>query len=386
MRKVVLAFLAIPLLVAASASVRGSDKTTQVVLPVPYMSFNNLYFDPTCETFWAAGLEKDFKPPISPGWPRTYRFEARESLPEAHPLEGTTLLLFEAGHPFLTHFFHLLEHLVGLWSFDAHSHHEEVRRVVLAADGKELTGWQGPNQINDHLLRALFPNAVIQTWSQFRAECSQFNQPVVLAHAVTSDRGLSFLSAACGKINKMLGEALPALDPQALNKLAEQLHLYANTTMKESACLRVTYSTRHPPRTLLPNLEKLLLTKLRAIANVHLETVDFAAISFQQQINCIGNTDLLLSVHGNGLSHVLFLRPQTAVIEILPPGTNNVDYRLLCDARHLDYYGIKADGGLVDRETAYQRIYGNVNVPIPRVDIQLIASIVEQLAAKKAAR
>jgi len=43
--------------------------------------------------------------------------------------------------------------------------------------------------------------------------------------------------------------------------------------------------------------------------------------SFEEQVNFANATDLLVGVHGNGLTHAAFMKPHRAVCEIYPTGT-----------------------------------------------------------------
>lgn len=386
-RTFVLCIYALISLVLLHSKIHGGPiETKQSALPAPFSQFENLCFDPRSNTFIAVGQKNSFKTPIDLHCSRPYSFKDVEILPlRAKPayLQGTTLFLFESEGPsMIIHFFHLLEHILGLWSFNTPYQNTEVTRIVLAADGYfDARAWEGTNQINRHLLKALFPNALVETWPEFKKRFSK--HPIIFQKALLSDRALTFRIPFCRQINKMLGAALPYLDPDALNTLAETMHFYAETSFQPSTRLRITYSKRNPPRTLAPPLEEEFLAQLASLPYVELTTADFASLSFKQQINLIGNTDLLIGVHGNGLSHILFLPPDAAVIELFPKDSLLLDYRLFADARRLDYYGIIEDRGLVDRDTAYRGCFGAPNHTLAQLDIPLITSLIQATAKKR---
>lgn len=52
---------------------------------------------------------------------------------------------------------------------------------------------------------------------------------------------------------------------------------------------------------------------------VRFQLVDFAAKSFREQVEIAYSTDILIGVHGAGLTHGMFLPSQSALVEILPP-------------------------------------------------------------------
>jgi hypothetical protein len=47
-----------------------------------------------------------------------------------------------------------------------------------------------------------------------------------------------------------------------------------------------------------------------------LQIVDFAVLSFQEQVEIGRGTDILLGAHGAGLTHMLWMKPGSAVVEI----------------------------------------------------------------------
>lgn len=355
------------------------EKTMQTELPIPFCYFENLYLDVQTSTFLGLGKNVIPEKGIALKDKRGYRFQTVDFLPnyDKKPtlLQGTTFFLFECSDSdfYLRHFFHLLEHLVGIWSFYGDEHREDVKLIVFAADGHWKEDWKGPNSINQHLIKALFPNAVVKIWSEFLKDHSK--QLMMMERVVTSDRAITSSSPACRKINKMLGEALPYLSVESLDRMAAHVNAYAKTAMQRSPSLRVTLIKRNPPRTLSRKLERRLIASIRELPNVDLTVVDFATISFQEQINIVGNTDVLLGVHGNGLSHILFLPPGASVIEIFPKNSLQLDYRLFANARELDYCGIVANIGILENEKAYNiGPYGDSNTMITELDIDLILS------------
>ncbi len=296
----------------------------------------------------------------------------------AHLFDGTTLILMEDQGNLFFHFFHLLEHLVGVWAFYGYEHAPDIKRIILAgATLQKHYYWEGPNQINQHVLSGLFPKAEILTWDRFVRQCGY--GLACFERAVVSDRGITTLYPECGKINKHLGAALPHIDPKNLQSFADSVHTYAQTKQEEHADqLRITYVKRSPPRCLSESLEREFIEKISALPHVRLKVVDFARISFQEQINIVGNTDVLIGVHGNGLSHVLFLPSTACVIEIFPPDNHHLDYHVFADVRGIDYMGILyKEREFIESTRAYSiGAFGNPQNAINELDIDLILSAI----------
>lgn len=373
------------LLLVMAGFAQENKATVQYALPLPFSYFENLYLDAASATF--LGWGKDIRPEeaLGPSAGRGYSFHIAKALPQpAKKVTGTTLLLFEfaetARH--LNHFFHLLEHVVGIWSLYGDLNREDVRQIVLCSDGNTVVNdWAGPNAINRHLLSALFPQARVVTWNAFLAE--QRGALVCFERAVTSDRALALASPECVRLNKMLGVARHFLSPGSLQNLHDAIHTYAKTAPKPEGPFQVTYLARPLPRTLMPAVEEKLLQALQAKEGVVVKKYDFSRLSFAEQVHIIGHTDLLISVHGNGLSHILFLPPKARVVEIYPPGSHGFDYQLFAEARCLPYRKIIAGQGVVTTKQSYElSSFGNPNQPILELDLNPILSFLP-LAEKK---
>ncbi|KAK6823576.1 hypothetical protein PG987_013833 [Apiospora arundinis] len=72
---------------------------------------------------------------------------------------------------------------------------------------------------------------------------------------------------------------------------------------------------------------------------VKMEAVDFGSIPLRDQINVARNTDILVGVHGAGLTHSLFMKEgRGALVEIFPPDFQYSGLRAIARERNLHYY------------------------------------------------
>lgn len=78
----------------------------------------------------------------------------------------------------------------------------------------------------------------------------------------------------------------------------------------------------------------------------HVQVVDTAGMTPQEQVFTLQNTDVLIAQHGGGLSNMLWMESGRSVIEILPqrPPTIDAIFRNLASARALGYQAIHQDG------------------------------------------
>jgi len=77
---------------------------------------------------------------------------------------------------------------------------------------------------------------------------------------------------------------------------------------------------------------------------ISVRMIDFSAISFTEQLSVVRDTDLLVGVHGAGLTHTMFMREGVgAVVEIQPTELDHYGFRNLAIKRGLNYFRVHAD-------------------------------------------
>jgi protein O-GlcNAc transferase len=111
--------------------------------------------------------------------------------------------------------------------------------------------------------------------------------------------------------------------------------------------IMVTFVDRQETRKLLDKDE--LFEALQATTpHIKVQTVDFAAISFPEQLRVIRDTDVLVGVHGAGLTHTMFMRENLgAIVELQPEtmrdpqtGQTHNGFRNLANMLRLNYFRI----------------------------------------------
>jgi hypothetical protein len=331
---------------------------------------------------------------------RRYAAASVPSLGEHRPvvLDGTTLLFCEdatTGH-MLAHHFHLLEHVLGVWPWVA-DRPESVRRIVLASDGRALRNWRGPNLINQKLLGALFPCAEVLVWRSFQALAGRgfverlggrlAGRPLpvlVLDDALIADRALALADPACLAVNKMLAHFHGAFEPSLWQRLADAVLAGMGVMVRRASELRVTHVVRARKRRLAGALQKRLHAAIADIPGVSLRPVDFAMLSYETQLEIAANSDVLMGVHGNGLSHGFFLPPHGALIELFPAGGHALDYRFVADFRGLQYLGLHPEHGVIDDRTAFRLGgCGDLGNDVDGIAIEPILAMIRRRASER---
>ena len=80
----------------------------------------------------------------------------------------------------------------------------------------------------------------------------------------------------------------------------------------------------------------------RTYPKIQFEMADLAALNFAEQLQVVRNTDILVGVHGAGLTHALFLPPSSAVVEIIPAEFNHKGFRNLAHLLGHHYFSSHA--------------------------------------------
>ncbi|OQE88319.1 hypothetical protein PENNAL_c0017G00871 [Penicillium nalgiovense] len=150
------------------------------------------------------------------------------------------------------------------------------------------------------------------------------------------------------------------------------LYGFNNTKPRQSKKITLTFINRVSKRK-LANQKQYLERLQQEFPLVNVQSIDFAAISYKDQLKIIQESDILAGVHGAGLTHGIFLPPGSAMVEILPPGLNHKGFRNVASLRGHDYFSTHASdppsthGGDWHSEDVYlevQRFMDVMNVAI----------------------
>ena len=107
--------------------------------------------------------------------------------------------------------------------------------------------------------------------------------------------------------------------------------------------LTITFIDRRTKRKLIN--QDIYIERLKSeLPHVDIKVVDFAKLTFKEQLRIVQDTDILIGVHGAGLTHEMFLQPGSTVVEILPPNIHHKGFRNLANQmghRYFSTHGTK---------------------------------------------
>lgn len=100
----------------------------------------------------------------------------------------------------------------------------------------------------------------------------------------------------------------------------------------------VTFVDRRERRS-LQHQATLLAELAERNPRIEVRVVDFAGLSFAEQVRVARETDVLVGVHGAGLTHLMFMRQGAgAVVEIQPEGLEHHGFKNVAGMRGLGYF------------------------------------------------
>lgn len=109
----------------------------------------------------------------------------------------------------------------------------------------------------------------------------------------------------------------------------------------------VTFIDRRGSRKLV-DIESHVLALQSRYPHAEIRRVDPAGMPFSQQVQLARESDVLAGVHGAGLTHGLWMKARSAMVEILPEGFMHKGFRNLAGALGHDYFsahGVQPDQG-----------------------------------------
>jgi EGF domain-specific O-GlcNAc transferase len=129
--------------------------------------------------------------------------------------------------------------------------------------------------------------------------------------------------------------------------------------LAEDRPLVLTFIDRKEKR-LLVNKAEYLETLKTKFPSVEIKAVNFATHSFVEQLKIVRGTDILVGVHGAGLTHGMFLPEGSTMVEILPPGVGHKGFRnmaKLLGHNHFSSHGIAPPGQASTGDWKYDDIF-----------------------------
>jgi lysophospholipase L1-like esterase len=256
---------------------------------------------------------------------------ATASTDSRHALSSTRLFSVAIRDRLFRHYFHFMETFLVLFS----AQRECFPRARLEKIYFGEFSWDNSAQANVQrkLFSIVYPD--VEIIGRLVPEMS-FKDGLFVDRSLTRTRLNKMIEPSLGLIYKWFPE---------LREIVYRALEIQERKQKVGGRLKILYVRRPPTRTLTPAVEQSLFQLISTWGNVR--TVEFETLSWEDQVREVANSDVLIGVHGNNLTNLLWLPPHAMVVELLPPKARAYDYQMLADVAGLDYFGI--DDGVVFR-------------------------------------
>jgi len=306
---------------------------------------------PTQNAALLGKAEDNFPPKFAPLSPPTQGARVWGSLPKQSrdilssrevvraPLpERSTLMFIENRRAFSVHLFHFCEFLVlahGLASQTLADGADSVGQILIP---NFSVAWRGAfHDFNVKLLEAVFPNAAGRVLD--RSHLYSMQEPAALHELAVVD----MQAPALGGCNKLWysfthkdgvdgPSTCPGLGPDTTEDLVRRVRRkFGIATRNTSDARKVGIIRRKGVRSLsdanFDDLVRAVGDACRGQAEV--EVVRFENLSLEEQLAKDAELDVLIGVHGAGLTHGLFLDRGSMIVEIMPAGARDWCYQMV---------------------------------------------------------
>lgn len=323
--------------------------------------------------------------------------EARRLLgTHASKVAGTSWICNDPPQ-FLDHYYHMAaELLFGLWrTYSSLDQKIESDGVTLLASPRRFMfthakalEWRDYSHMNTFMLKAVFPSMSYEFADEF-ADRAKAARPYIYDRIVFADRAAALRGAQFAHTWRTASEAFtlngsPYWWSPVRRNLLEFIGVPESTLHPaDSATPVITYVSRQDwGRRMLRKEDDAVLVK--ALNGLHdkygyeVNIVSMDKLSRDEQLRLAARTTIMLGVHGNGLTHLLWMKPtpRATVIEFFFPGGFAHDYEFTSRALGISHYGFWGDHYFTAPDTpevAYPDGFQGNEIP---VDGNLVAELI----------
>ncbi|MDR0533625.1 MAG: glycosyltransferase family 61 protein [Verrucomicrobiales bacterium] len=209
----------------------------------------------------------------------------------------------------------------------------KVRRIYWG-EGSKLKALEAQGNLIPSIFEAIFPSVEII----YETNPEPHDDPIVFMERMKS----------LGGYGKCLECMVDRIQPHARD-FRDLIFKAADTTPKgfptKREEIKILYSKRASNvfvhRNFTPNLENDLLNYMDTCGKLTL--LDFSSLTWQEQVRLACQFDILIGVHGNNLTNLLWLPEHGQVIEFFPDDKYNCFYQYFAEALNIGWHGLDGD-------------------------------------------
>lgn len=273
-------------------------------------------------------------------------------------IDGATLLVNDP-YQFITHYYHWSAELFfGFWrtystldpkiSADGNTTLPSARRIMF--NHLDAQHWRDYAHMNEWVVRSSFPSVTMEFIDDWR-DRAELGKPFVFDRVVIADRSAAMMSYNFHRYQRTASApfALPGSVNWWMpirNNVVKFAGLDPGVGRGTTGTPVITYISRQEwgRRMLIPeDHEKLVneLYKLRDNHGYEVNVVEAEKMSRVEQIRLAARTTILMGVHGNGLTSLVWMNPnpRSTIMEFFYPQGFAHDYEYTTRALGMTHYG-----------------------------------------------
>lgn len=277
---------------------------------------------------------------------------------QAIRIGGVTFLVNESPQ-FMTHMYHFVaELLFGLWrtyssldpDLEVNGHTRLAAPKRICFTHLDAAHWRDYAAMNQYVLRAVFPSAILEFSDTWEERASLKNKTFVLDRVVFSDRVAAMHSEVFVKTDRIASVAYQLKSNFGWwNTIRMPVLEYSKVRINDVAppVPVITYISRQGwGRRMLREHDHMRLVvglyKLRDRLGYEVNIVELDRLSRAEQVRLAARTTIMMGVHGNGLTSLLWMKPsrRATVIEFFYPKGFAMDYQWTAEALGIKHYGV----------------------------------------------
>ncbi|KAL4071258.1 hypothetical protein V8B97DRAFT_1871259 [Scleroderma yunnanense] len=210
--------------------------------------------------------------------------------------------------------------------------------------------WRDKAHLNEWILRSSFPSLTAE-YSNDWTDRAELGRTFLLDRVLLSDRAAAMLGDNYRQTNRPASEAFSLTgSPHWWHPITSNVMAFAGLDKgfisAPSAPPVITYISRQTTRgrTLIPDHHDWLVKELYELRDKYgyeVNVVSMEKLSREAQIRVAARTTIMMGVHGNGLTALLWMKQssRTTVMEFFYPGGFTRDYQNTAYSLGMNYYG-----------------------------------------------
>ncbi|WWC72364.1 uncharacterized protein I206_106326 [Kwoniella pini CBS 10737] len=296
---------------------------------------------------------------------------------------------------FLNHYYHFIgEMFLGLWRVvTAAGEIELPSRLIYRAESAD---WRDRAGITTWFQQAVLPEAEIEEATIYE-DRKKSGVTFLFDKIAIADRWAAHRIGQEVKYWNKANADLPLLDVPLtwMDPLRDQIKRLAlaegcDVKRKRSKVPVVTYINRQlTSRRLIDEDDQELIEEMEKLDDegvIEFHNAFMEKLPRVDQFCLVMKTDVMFGVHGNGLSHQLWMKPKSAVMEIMPVNGFARDYAILGEMMNHEYYAIHYNETFPPEKWRKENGYGvdqgpDFHSPRYTIDGKWMAGMVRELVS-----